>query len=402
MNRREFLKASLAAAGALAFSRFVEGKDITKPEYPGGPVYLPVVINRGGGGSKFGKVVHVHSAAATNWDFNASTYYGRTQITGVRGVNQAVVDEMVDRGLTELVGLPPSQISQAWEQIIPDYTPGKLVAIKINLNNSTSCSSMTTSIDAIAQPVNAVVRGLTLRGVREPDIVVFDAIRRFPERLDQELLYHSIQFFDSAGCQGNFTSFSSNDPNSRVVFSPPSGSVGIVRLADILINASYLINMPIMKGHSLAGVTLGFKNHFGSTNNPSGMHNFVSTSYPQINIYNALVDLNSNPHIAAKTVLVIGDGIYGSRGHMASPPARWSTFGNQAPCSLFFARDPVAIDCVMHDLLKAEKGDGLPSTSHYYLVLAGAAGLGIYEAGDPWSNPYGSGYSRIAYSRIEI
>jgi len=100
---------------------------------------------------------------------------------------------------------------------------------------------------------------------------------------------------------------------TMVNFSPPGGNPPTIRISDSLINASYLINIPILKGHPLAGVTLGYKNHFGSTNNPSGMHTYVDTTYPQINQYNALVDLFSNPHIRHKTVLTIGDGIYGSR-----------------------------------------------------------------------------------------
>lgn len=31
------------------------------------------------------------------------------------------------------------------------------------------------------------------------------------------------------------------------------------------------------------------------------------------------------------------------------------TFGNKPPNSLFFATDPVAIDCVMYDFLDAER-----------------------------------------------
>jgi hypothetical protein len=104
-------------------------------------------------------------------------------------------------------------------------------------------------------------------------------------------------------------------------------------------------------------------------------------------------------------VLTIGDGIYGSRGDANTPPQRWTTFDNQSPCSLFFATDPVAIDCVMHDLLKAERaanGTPLPVTSNYYLSLAESAGLGFFESGNPWQTPYGSGYAKLVYKKIEI
>jgi hypothetical protein len=349
-----------------------------------------------------GKVIHLHAPSVTNWHFNAGQYYGRTQASGVLGVSQGVVDAMVDRGLTTLLGLDQSAVAEAWRLLTPDYAPGDLVAIKINLNNSFSCQESTTAVDAIAQPVNAVVRGLKLRGVRSQDIVLYDAVRYFSDRLYQEIADKSVAIRDQAGCHGSPGTFNSSDPNALAHFSPPGASPFTNRLSDKLIQAKYLVNLPIMKGHPIAGVTLGFKNHFGSTYSPSSMHAYVSTGYSHINQYDGLVDLFSNPHIRGKTVLTLGDGIYGSRDQQDSPPQPWGTFGNASPCSLFLATDPVAIDCVMHDLLKAERGSAQPATSNAYLRLAENAGLGVFESGDPWQVPYGSGYTRISYTRIEM
>jgi len=400
LNRRQFLKTLLGVAAGLGLARLRSSPAVTQ-EDPLAKAYLPLVAHFLPPTMLHGRVVHVHAPSATNWDFDSAQYYGRTQAPGVVGVSQIVVDTMVDQGVTRLLGLQASAVAEAWRLLTPDYTPGTSIAIKINLNNSPNCSSATSAIDAIAQPVNAVVRGLILRGVREQDIVIYDAIRRFPDRIYNELAYKGVQIHD-AGCRGHATTWTSSDANATVRFFPPSGSQPNVRLSDSLINAAYLINMPIMKAHPLAGVTLGFKNHFGSTNNPSGMHNYVSTSYANIAQYNALVDLYSNPHIRDKTVLTIGDGIYGSRENVNSPPQRWTTFNNQSPCSLFFATDPVAIDCVMHDLLKAERGSAQPVTSNYYLPLAESAGLGVFESGDPWQTPHGSGYAKLIYKKIEI
>lgn len=399
LNRRQFLKALLALGAGSATS--LQRMPSVGAQEPHSPVFLPLVAHRTSGASGLGVVVHLRAPEVTNWYFDSDTYYGRTQAVGVPGVSQAVVDAMVDRGVTALFGLSPAAVAEAWRRLTPDYVPGKRVAIKVNLNNSFECDSGTTAIDAIAQPVNAVVRGLLSRGVCQEDIVVYDAIRFFPERVYQELAYKGVQIHDR-GCYGYPATFSSSDPHAEVQFFPPGGSQPSVRLCDALIDAQYLINMPILKGHPLAGVTLGFKNHFGSTNNPSGMHDYVTTSYPLIDQYDALVDLFSNPHIRYKTVLTIGDGIYGSRRYQNTPPQPWSTFGDTSPCSLFFSTDPIAIDCVMHDLLKAERGDSQPGVSNSYLELAGNAGLGIFEAGDPWQTPYGSGYRKIVYQRIDL
>ena len=388
-------------ASALGLTRLATGYASTPNDEPVPPIYLPLVMKQYRAGKLNGKVIHVHAPSVTNWNFDYTKYYGRTQAPSTVGVDQAVVDAMVDRGVAALFGLPSSQAAEAWERLIPDYVAGKRVAIKVNLNNSFSCATTDPDIDAIAQPINAVIRGLKTLGVRDQDIVLYDAIRFFPDRLYQELAYKDVLIHDN-GCRGHISTWTSADPDARVQFSPPAGGVPLVRLSDTLVEADYLINMPILKGHPIAGVTLSFKNHFGSTNNPSGMHTYVSTAYKLISQYNALVDLNSNPHIREKTVLILGDGIYGSRHYQDSPPQPWSTFSNQSPCSLFFATDPVAGDCVMHDLLKAERGTSQPATSNAYLSLASQAGLGFYESGNPWQLPYGSGYAQIIYERIEL
>lgn len=402
INRRGFLKSLFALGlGSAASLKRLLGVSAQDPFEPLAPVYLPMVSNRSFAGGGLGHVVHIHAPTVTDWYFDSDLYYGRTQAPGTPGVSQAVVDAMFERGLCELFGLPLGASTEAWRRLTPDYIPGDQVAIKVNLNNSFECDSTTTAIDALAQPVNAVVGGLLQSGVREQDIIVYDAIRSFPDRVYQELVYKGIQIYDE-GCHGNRATFNSADPNAEVRFFPPAGSLSTVRLCDALISAKYLINMPIMKGHPLAGVTLGFKNHFGSTNNPSGMHDYVSTSYSRIDQYDALVDLFANPHIRFKTVLTVGDGIYGSRRYQNTPPQPWNTFEGASPCSLFFSTDPVAIDCVMHDMLKEERGASQPGVSNSYLELAANAGMGVYERGDPWQTPCGSGYDKIVYQRIEM
>jgi len=56
----------------------------------------------------------------------------------------------------------------------------------------------------------------------------------------------------------------------------------------------------------------------------------------------------------------------------------------------------------MHDLLLAELGADVPEGTNNYLRLAGEANLGVFEQGNPWQLPYGSGYSTIQYTREEV
>jgi hypothetical protein len=306
---------------------------------------------------------------------------------------------MVDRGLLELTA--QSTVAAAWSTLLPGYAAGKGIAIKVNFNNSNGCSDGDTIIDGLVEPVNALIRGMLLSGVREQDIWIYDALRPIPARFRNRCAYASVHFVDRE-CAETAT-FDSADPHASVSFG--NSNLKSRHLADVLINATYLINMPIIKDHGISGVTLGFKNHFGTLKYVIGagadnLHDFIDPSHSAFSAnYNPLVEINQNPHIRGKTILVVGDGLYGALGNTNVVPTRWQTFGNAACNSLFFARDPVAIDCVMMDLLYAEH-NMQPGNDHVddYLKLAAAAGLGVFEHGQPG----GAGYTRLKYTRINL
>jgi hypothetical protein len=293
----------------------------------------------------------------------------------------------------ELTGA--STVADAWRALIPSYTSGEAIAIKVNLNNAGSCGDGDTTIDALIHPVNAIIGGLRQIGVAEEDIWVYDAIRNIPDRLVNGCLYPNVQFF---GLCRQSPGWGSDDPNAIVRFSPPSGPAPpALRIPDLLINAAYLINIPIVKTHGCAGVTLGFKNHLGTVRTPHELHDHICVdgSHFATN-YSPYVDIYQNSHVGAKTILTIGDGLFGSWKGQSAKPSQWATFDNSAPNSLLFATDPVALDCVLYDLLAAETT--IRNNADAYLTVAANAGLGISEHGDPW----GSGYSQIAYVRVEI
>ena len=195
------------------------------------------------------RVVHVHDGNATGWDFGDS-YYGDC-------VDQDSVNVMVNRGVMELTGTPT--VAEAWGALIPDHVPGESIAIKVNMNNGWSCRDSDTVIDGLIHPINGVVRGLQEIGVAAEDIWVYDAIRKIPDRFVNGCLYPDVQFFDQCHRPPGW---GSDDPDAIVSFSPTYGPTPPpLRIPDMLVEATYLINMPILKAHDYAGVTLGFKNH---------------------------------------------------------------------------------------------------------------------------------------------
>jgi hypothetical protein len=358
------------------------------------------------------KVVHVHDPDATQW--NGSGWYGDA-------VSQATVDTMVQQGLQELTN--KSSWADIWSglfsQVQPSgYQEGQKIAIKVNFNNSWSggCSGTYNQIDALPQPVKALIAGLVGAGVNQDNIWIYDATtegRIIPDRFRTPILssYPGIQFYGKGDCSGVIPVSHGGHSSLTVQFSDPHGNLSDRYLTDVLYNATYLINMPILKKHGIHPVSLGFKHHFGSLDNiirggNDNLHYYISPSNALYeSTYSPLLDLYSNPNIADKTVLVMGDGVYGASGATQSP-STWSTFGNDYPKSCFFATDPVAIDCVMIDFIGLEWTWAMDG-AYDYLFCAQEAGLGICEGnrsnpgGDPWQTPYGSGYSDIQYIRIE-
>lgn len=340
------------------------------------------------------RVVHVHSAGATHWG---------GQVGYWDYADQRTVTQMVERGITELTG--QSTVADAWRALLPGYQPGKAIAIKVNFNNTLSgdCGVVGGEINALPQPVAAVIAGLTAAGVDERDVWVYDGVDRFiPAYFTTAIPFSGVQYFDK--CHNLVDYYSSQDGTAVVQFNLPAGvpAPAPQRVADLLTRASYLINMPILKSHTCASITLGFKNHFGSIDNPGGVHSHIfgvtgcgGTLYPN---YNPLIDIYRNPHIGGKTVLTIGDGLFGVKGGQDAAPRTWSTFGGTVPNSLFFALDPVAIDSVMADFLRVEPGAGVFTGADDYLQLAQDAGLGTFERGDPW----GGGYRAIEYRKLEL
>jgi hypothetical protein len=377
--------------------------------------YLPVILQPGTVAPTRPRVAHVRNAAATFWD--GSGYY-------YAAVRQDVVDAMVQSGLQRLTA--QSTWPDIWRVLFTrvrpgGYAAGQKVAIKVNLNNnvagSTACDTHGNVIDALPHPILGLIRGMVQAGVRPGDITLYDSIRAIPAYLRNPIVaaYPGVQFIGRGECTGTTLPGYGKDSSLTVHFNDPPKVLKDRHLVDILYDATYLINVPIIKRHSgdtRVPVTLGFKNHFGTIDRISALpsdlrddlHSFVSLAGSEYrSTYNPWVDIYSNPNIRNKTVLTLGDGLFGAFGVSQDAAKSWKVFGGPAN-SLFFATDPVAIDCVMADFIVAE---GLVTKAHTYdyLFCAQEAGLGVCEGtraapgGNPLRKPYGSGYAKIEYVR---
>jgi len=215
---------------------------------------------------------------------------------------------------------------ETWKKLV---RPGETVGLKVNALGGRGFSSN-------LQLVEAICERLQEAGIKANDIVVWDR--------DSDELEHA-GFHVSTG--GNRVQCFGTD---RVDYEPElvmHGSVGS-RLSKILTQrCNVLINVPVLKDHDGAGVTIALKNMYGVIHNPNKYHPNGCNPY--------IADLNMLPEIRTKMRLTICDAttacFEGGPGY--KPEYSWK---NNA---LLVSEDPVALDYTGWQIIerkRAEKG----------------------------------------------
>lgn len=392
MTRREFLKGTtaLAAVGLLDPHRLLAA-----------PTKAP-------------RIVRAHDPLATffdvvNFEFQKDvpeTYYGHF-------VNGQSVNRMFDAALCALTG--DRDPTQAMRKLVP-YQPGERVFIKINV---TTCFKLWpgqwdqipwdlhyNDTDALAEPIIATIRALTRMGVPQEMIGIADptwtdgqsdAAKRTP-RLTPNRVARKIKaafpavvlYRSSFQPGGDGITWKSNDRHAIVEFRNPvinarKARTTNHRLPDQVIGAEHLINLPIMKSHNMGGVTGALKNNFGTVASCRGFHE----SYPEDKTKvtgllsadaNPAVDIWLNPHIGAKTRLIVCDGLTAGWDWGQDPPTGWKEFGGRSPNCLLLGTDPIAMDSVIYDHVHESLPDKMTNFAPPNMLVDGAKlGLGRHE-----------------------
>lgn len=318
-----------------------------------------------------GRVTWVHDPLVARWNGADGHWWDDGNI------DQKRLDAMYGKSVCALSGAKAPKT--AWHKLFTyynrthkrgkrGYKKGELIAVKINLNNTYETNDSDNDIDQSPQATISLLRQLTdYAGVDQKDIVVYDASigwrrRAIPDRIYKPVhrLFPDVKWMSAVGSPGVDSARWVKD---AISYTDPSVTLGTVLPKDV-VDSAYLINVALLKGHEIAGVTLCAKNHFGSIPFPSRMHrtHTVTQMAGKEGDYNALVDLMGSPNLGGKTMLYIVDGVYGMQTNVAPPdPERdkWKMFGNQWSASYFMSQDPVAIECVCMDFLFAEYGNNL-------------------------------------------
>lgn len=236
-------------------------------------------------------------------------------------VDRKLVKETVDALVKKLSG--KANVDEAWRTFV---SPKETVALKFN--------GLFRNASTRPEVIWAVCRGLTDAGVSQEKIILFDRDRKD---------------FDGAGLEPfeDLPKIQFLAADSEWGAELKAGSV-TTRITRILTNqADAIINLPCMKDHVIAGVTLSMKNHLGSVPNARDFHREIDT----------IADLNLLPPIRKKTRLALCDaivGIFEGGPQYRGPDATW-----QAK-SLLAATDVVALDAVGAEMIhKIQKSKGV-------------------------------------------
>lgn len=303
----------------------------------------------------------------------------------ISGKYQAeTVRAMMRKGMGELCG---GSWVEGWRAL---FQAGDVVGIKVNPVGQPHVISDGTV-------VREIIDGLAQAGVKPQDIVVYDryadqfAQAGFAKWLPPRVrTAHAVKTFDPIQLRPE-----GYDPDHYIEMAlvlPGQDTSSLTARRSyaarfITREVNKLINLPVLKDHQSAGVTLALKNlSHGLVNNVSRSHSSSS-----LNACGAFIpSVVAMPVIRQKVVLNILDGIKGlyHGGPGARPQFVWEHK------TLYFATDPVALDHIGWEvidqkrvaagmkILVEDKPDQFSTFVHRqpeHIEIAGSLGLGEWD-----------------------
>jgi Domain of unknown function (DUF362) len=366
-----------------------------------------------------GRVVWANNPKIVTWDGKTGFWWEDNY------TNQNETDILLNESLLALTG--NNDPGESWKSLFTyfnktkrgketGYQNGEKVAVKINQNN-TSGQANTNEINSTPQLILSMLKSLIEdAGVPEEKITVFDASRYITDNIYEKChaIYPDVSFVDNSGGNGRLKSTYIQD---AIPYSIDNGNLAR-GLATCAVEADYLINMAILKGHVGQGVTLCAKNYYGITSIDAdwrkNAHNNFDQNRDGSPRYMTFVDFMGHKDLGEKTILFLVDAIYSNKFVNGVPSFRWQMepFNDNWPSSIFVSQDMVAIDAVCMDFVLNEWPDA-PELEYCdaYLKEAALAGnppsgtvydperdgtpitgsLGVLEH---WNNPLDKKYSR--------
>ncbi|MBN1865969.1 DUF362 domain-containing protein [Candidatus Sumerlaeota bacterium] len=345
--------------------------------------------------------------------------------------SQTVVDRMMSDCVRWLTDKKTDE--KAWKALFKHYNrthgrgrkgykPGEKIFIKTNHVDQREHADNDNRADIVPQIELALLKQLVNEaGVRQADITLGDPSRYIADKcfdrchaVFPDVVYGEGTFFEpqlGPGTEGRVPLTSTTQPvlhfsgmdNSQ----DPPVPIPDSHVSQICVDATYIVNLGVMKGHMSAGVTLSGKNWYGCLGERPGgerrrgrrwggawpgdpHHSLLPDRTPEANHYRLMVDLMGYKDLGGKTMLYVLDGLWGFERHGGDTmPLTWwdPPFNEDYPSSILMSQDPVAIDSVGLDFLRAEFGDNMGGS-----YIEGAIDDYLHEAALADKAPSGTVY----------
>jgi uncharacterized protein (DUF362 family) len=250
-DRRDFLKTSLLAGGALI------------------------------AGESLGTSRNSRSVGATT----AHAASGRSRLVLARdprlrpsgkSLDRDRVAELLDRAMQTYYD--SDDPVEPWRKLV---RPGEVVGLKVNCLSGRGNSTTPELVDAVCERLQQA-------GVPAENIVIWDRLNKDLEKGGFKIAYkgRGVRCFgnDATGFEDELSTF---------------GEVGSLVCRTMTRACDCVINMPVIKDHSIAGITVSLKNMFGAIHNPNKYHLNLGDPY--------VPDVYNLPEIRNKIRLIICD-----------------------------------------------------------------------------------------------
>jgi hypothetical protein len=321
-----------------------------------------------------GRVVWTQDFNSTSWDGKNGFWWDDSNL------NQQAADKMLSNSVKALTGAKTD--AEAWQKLFvfhnkqngrgkSGYKKGEKIVIKMNCNAVGDLNpKWADSGYPSPQMINALVKQLIdVAGVQGSDIIItdpsryigkyiYDIIRSNPSSEYSQITFEQKKAGDLPGFKTALP-----DTTSKIFFVMPDGKKIFMYLPQSFTDATYQINLSLVRPHTIFAITSTAKNHFGSVYdpeekrfNPIKLHAFAVSGIPTPN---KMGERHCSPILLGhkinydKTFLYMADGLYTAT-NQGGVVKKWSTMGDDWFSSILMSQDPVAIESVVLDFISSE------------------------------------------------
>lgn len=266
-------------------------------------------------------------------------------------INQAEVRSLLDTGIKVLSGF--DDLVKAWKTF---FSVNDTIALKVNPIARQTGSTRPEVCYALAETIHENV------DIPYDKFIIYDVSK-------DDLIGAGYEITQE---KGKVQVYSGIDYSGMI----SQGGVKAQISRIITDQCTALVNMPLLKTHKSAGISVALKNHYGSI--PKHVVRDDAYRY-HMDRFKNLVYLNLMPPIYDKTRLIVVDGLVSqyNRGPGGDPRYQWKFNG------IVMGTDPVAVDSVCLRVINAKRaGNSLRPLVLPYLDWARQEGLGMNRPED--------------------